>query len=108
VECPLRKLDNRVIVWPIYFDSSKSKAEGRKLPKRFAVESPKLDEIIYVARLLNLNPEPNFGARFSRCWWQETGYLVVDKVGSKNKTLIALANKIIELRKLNATSLRKV
>jgi signal recognition particle subunit SRP19 len=37
--------DRRVVVWPVYIDSKKSIAEGRKLPRTYCVEYPQMQEL---------------------------------------------------------------
>ena len=95
----MRKLENKCIVWPIYFDALKTRGEGRKVPKRFAIPSPKIEEIVEAAKTLNLNPKTNPEARYPREWWQKSGYVVLDKLKTKNETLLTLAKKMVELRK---------
>ena len=95
----MRKLRGQVIVWPAYFDASKTRREGRRLPRRLCVASPKLEEIVRAAEFLGLNPKPNFEARYPRAWWAEKGYVIVDKAESKGRTLQRLAEKVLELRR---------
>ncbi|MFH1328735.1 MAG: signal recognition particle subunit SRP19/SEC65 family protein [Candidatus Bathyarchaeota archaeon] len=95
----MRKKESKIIVWPVYFDISKTRSEGRRLPKRFSINTPRLDEIDEATKLLNLNPQVVPEARYPKFWWQKTGYIIIDKSYSKNKALKTLASKIIELRK---------
>jgi signal recognition particle subunit SRP19 len=94
----MRKLQNRIIVWPTYFDASKTQREGRRLPKKLCVASPKIEEVVKAAEILGLNPQPNFKARFPSAWWIEEGYVIVDKAESKSNTLRKIAKKILEFR----------
>ena len=94
----LRKLDGKCIVWLSYFDLAKTRSQGRKISKRLAFNSPHLDEIVKAAEILNLNPQLT-EARYSKFWWQKSGYVTLDKIGSKTRTLIELAKKMNEIRK---------
>ncbi|MHC1586842.1 MAG: signal recognition particle protein Srp19 [Candidatus Hecatellaceae archaeon] len=94
----MRKLPGKIIVWPPYFDASKSRREGRKLPRRLCVPTPHLSEIVRAAELLGLNPQFKPEARYPRSWWVESGYVVVDKLKSKQETLRRIAEKLAELR----------
>ena len=38
----MRKLDNQAIIWPVYFDVNKSRAEGRRVNRGQAVVYPKI------------------------------------------------------------------
>ncbi|RLF08314.1 MAG: signal recognition particle protein Srp19 [Thermoprotei archaeon] len=89
---------DRVIIYPCYFDSTKSEAKGRKVPKKLAFPSPKIDEIFQAAQELNLDPiiedkpHPSW-------WWEETSRISIRKVASKRKLLLMLAQKILEKRR---------
>jgi len=104
----LKKLGNKCIVWPTYFDSSKTRGEGRKIPKRLALESPRLEEVIEAANALKLNPKPNWEAKYPRSWWQKSGYVILDKPLPKSKILNLLAEKMVEIRKQKRIFTRKV
>ncbi len=95
----MEEKNKRIVIWPFYFDVNKSRSEGRKVPKRFAIPSPKIEEIVEAAKTLNLNPKTNPEARYPREWWQKSGYVVLDKLKTKNETLLTLAKKMVELRK---------
>ncbi|MEO2241633.1 MAG: signal recognition particle protein Srp19 [Euryarchaeota archaeon] len=89
---------DRVVVWPVYFDAERSRSEGRKVPKKLAVKNPRLREIAEVAEELGLNPEVQRDKRYPKRWWQDRGRLIVDKVESKRKTLLMIAEKLRERR----------
>lgn len=87
------------IIWPNYLDSTKTRKEGRKLAKKIAVESPKLQEIETAARVIRLNPTANPNATHPRTRWEKKGCVIIDKQYSKLKVLRSIAEKIRELRK---------
>jgi signal recognition particle subunit SRP19 len=89
---------SRVVVYPCYLDSNKSESQGRKIPKRLAVPSPKIDEILRAARDLNLDPIIEEKAH-PAWWWEETSRVSVKKVGPKREILVMIAKKIAEERK---------
>jgi signal recognition particle subunit SRP19 len=94
----MRKLKNRFVIWPQYLDASKSEREGRRVPKRVAVNSPSIQEICDATKILKLNPELKMDLRYPRTWWEKSGYLIIDRGGSKNQILKILAGKISTLR----------
>ncbi|MCX8176038.1 MAG: signal recognition particle protein Srp19 [Candidatus Bathyarchaeota archaeon] len=96
----MRKLEGKCIIWLAYFDVSKTRKEGRRVPKKLAIENLKTGEIIKAAETLNLNVKLKAEAKYPRAWWDKSGYVVVDKKETKNKTLMMLAEKILELRKI--------
>lgn len=44
------KDETRIIIWPVYLDSTKTKSEGRKIPREGSVKAPKLREISQAAK----------------------------------------------------------
>ncbi|HIQ24321.1 MAG TPA: signal recognition particle protein Srp19 [Pyrodictium delaneyi] len=87
----------RIVVWPVYIDSTASRGEGRKISLRDAVRKPRVEEIVEAAKRLGLNPEVE-EARYPRSWWENTRRVIVDKMGSKLATLKALATELRKLR----------
>jgi len=88
---------SKIIIYPVYFDYSKSRSEGRRVPRSLAVQNPSIDEIISVARELGLNPEVTLDVKYPRdtvC----KGRVVVDKYVSKQKTLQLIAKALREKR----------
>ena len=96
----------KLIIWPIYLDATKPREKGRSLPKRIAVENPKLQEIELAASTLNLNPEPKPTVAYPPTWWEKTGMILVDKKWSKTQTLQKLADKINEQRQKHPLPLK--
>ncbi len=89
--------NKRVVLWPANIDSSKSLSQGRKIPLSKAIENPSLSEIVMAARELGLDPEIEDKA-YSRMWWIEKRRVAVNKLESKRKTLIKIAETIKNLR----------
>ncbi|MGC8849842.1 MAG: signal recognition particle subunit SRP19/SEC65 family protein [Candidatus Bathyarchaeia archaeon] len=89
---------NKILVWPVYLDSSKTRREGRRIPLKMGVNSPRLSELIEAAEKLGLEPEPNPDAAHPRTWWNRTGYILVKGGLKKSKVLRVLASKISEMR----------
>jgi signal recognition particle subunit SRP19 len=93
----VRKLD-KAIIWPIYFDTSKTRKEGRRVSKNIAVQSPKIDEIKLAADKLGLENEVNFNAHFPKNHWSKTGMLLVEKKEAKEKIIQKLAKQLVKIK----------
>ncbi|EKQ50634.1 MAG: signal recognition particle 19 kDa protein [Methanobacterium sp. Maddingley MBC34] len=93
------KDENRTIIWPAYIDSAKSKSEGRKIPKKQSVNSPKIREITQAAKKLRLNPSVEKYKSYPSSWWEGSGRIIVDNKMSKREVLIKLSNLINGSRK---------
>jgi signal recognition particle subunit SRP19 len=86
------------VIWTVNLDSRKTRSEGRKIPKEFAVPNVKLAELIEACKELGLQFEVE-EKRYPKCWWEEGGRVVVPKTKSKIKLMIEIAKKIAEIRK---------
>jgi signal recognition particle subunit SRP19 len=97
----MRKLD-KAIIWPIYFDINKSRAEGRRVPKNCAVQSPKILEIKEAADKLCLQNEMNIEAHFPKNPWAKTGMLLIEKNEPKEKIIQKLAKQLLKIKSQQA------
>jgi len=89
---------NKIVLWPVYFDSTKTRLEGRKVPKSLATPSPRLEEIRKAMERVGLRPEIVPDAVYPSVPWQKTGLFVVPKKGSKVKTLRKIAKELLDVR----------
>ena len=87
-----------VILWPIYFDSTKTRSEGRRVPKKSAIPAPKLEEIEKAVKLLDFQPKIVSDASHPRFSWQKTGVVILPKKNSKNQLMKNITKKIQESR----------
>ena len=93
----MKKLD-KAIIWPIYFDINKSRAEGRRVPKSQAVQSPKILEIKEAADKLGLQNEIKLEAHFPTTHWAKSGMMLVEKKEPKEKIIQKLAKQLIKIK----------
>jgi signal recognition particle subunit SRP19 len=98
---------DKVVIWPVYIDSSRSRKEGRRISKKNAVSSPKLSELIGAAQELGLNPEPKSEAAHPRIWWEKTGFIFLKKKRKKSHYLLQLSHNIIQSRNQQPTLKKK-
>ncbi len=87
------KGDGKYVIWPIYFDRSITRYNGRKVAKKYAKDKPSAEDISKAAKSLGLNPvlEKDI-AHPSRCYKKE-GRVLIDKKDSKNKLLRQISNR---------------
>lgn len=95
---------DKVIIWPAYFDSTKTRKEGRKIPKKLAVPAPKISEMKEAADKLKLDCEivPDVG--YSKTPWMKTGMILVKKIETKNQIIKKIAKQLVKIREVAATS----
>jgi len=90
---------NKIFLWSVYFDASKSRTDGRRVPKKLAVSAPKLEELQVAAKRLGLQPEIVADAAHPSSPWRRTGLLIIPKKESKGKTVKDIAKELSDLRK---------
>jgi signal recognition particle subunit SRP19 len=93
----MRKQD-KAIIWPAYFDSAKTRKEGRRVPKNLAVQSPKILEIKEAAEKLCLKHEIAAETGYPKTPWFKTGMIMVEKKGSKEQIIKKIAKQLLKIR----------
>ena len=86
--------DKKLVIYPEYFDSTLSVKDGRKVPKKYAVPSPKLEDITKAAKLVGLKPIVEENSAYPGKWWKKSGRILVPKKYKKRKILLKMASKL--------------
>ena len=86
--------EDKYVVWPIYFDKSVSRLEGRKVSKKQAVEKPNIEDITKAAKSLKLNPVIEKDCCHPTRNWRKEGRVLIDKKDLKSKLLRQIANRL--------------
>lgn len=90
---------NKIFLWPTYFDTNKTRQEGRRVPKKYAVSAPKVEELLRAAKRLGLQPTVVSDAAHPSSHWVRSGLLVVPKKESKGETVTKVAKELVKVRK---------
>jgi len=85
---------DEIALWPVYFDSTKTRTEGRKVSKRLAKPRPTLEMIEKAVESLRIPYRVVPNAAYPRFPWEKRGLILVKKVKSKNKILKEVASKL--------------
>jgi signal recognition particle subunit SRP19 len=93
----MRKQD-KAIIWPAYFDQTKTRKKGRRVPKNMAVQSPKILELQEAAQKQGLRNEIVATAGYPKTPWAKTGMLLVEKKGSKEQVISRIAKQLLKSR----------
>jgi signal recognition particle subunit SRP19 len=98
----MRKQD-KIIIWPAYFDSSRSRIDGRRIVKSVSVASPKIAEIKEAVEKLGLSCElvPDVG--YPKMPWVKAGMLLVEKKRSKSETITMIGRQLLKIRSASQT-----
>jgi len=89
------KDEDKYVVWPIYFDKSVSRLNGRKVAKKHAVEKPNAEAIAKAAKSLGLHPVLEKESIYPARRWKKEGRVLIDKKDSKSKLLVQIANRLV-------------
>src|SRR5690348_3062411 len=71
------KGDRPIVLYPAYFDLGRTRDQGRRVAKRWAVESPTAQEVNVAAKALGLQPELEEGKAFPSTPWRKEGRVLV-------------------------------
>ncbi|MDK2795729.1 MAG: signal recognition particle subunit [Archaeoglobaceae archaeon] len=85
------------VIWVSNLEAKKTRAEGRKIARRFAVPNVRLQEIVQACKELGLSFEVE-NKKYPRSWWEEGGRVIIDGDKNKTKLMIEIASKILEIR----------
>ena len=99
--------DRIVVLWPQYFDASLSREEGRRVPAKYAVRDPTVEEIAQAARSLGYDAIIEKDAKYPARWWSTKGRVLVRKTASKQKILHAVSRRLAYMRAQKGESTRK-
>lgn len=85
----------KMVIWVANLEAKKSRSEGRKIAKKFAVPNVRFQELVQACKELGLDFQAE-KKKYPRCWWEEGGRVVVK--GQDRKIMIEIAKKIMEIR----------
>jgi signal recognition particle subunit SRP19 len=87
-----------IVVWPVYIDSTKTRSEGRMVPKSLAIDTPTAEEIYEVCKELALNPVSEPAKKLPATWWERPGRVLIAKKGRKVEMLKAISRALQKKR----------
>jgi signal recognition particle subunit SRP19 len=93
----MRKLD-KIVVWPAYFDATRTRKNGRRIPKNLAVPYPKITEIEDAVKKIGLEHEVRAEVGYPRAPLSKTGMLLVKKTEAKERTILRIAKQLSKIR----------
>lgn len=98
----MRKQD-KMVIWPAYFDSAKTRKDGRRVSKNLAVPSPKILEIKDAVEKLRLECEIVMDVAYPKTPWLKTGMLLAKKNEAKEQIINKIAMQLVKIRSVTAT-----
>jgi len=88
------KGERPIVLYPAYFDLGRSRQRGRRVAKKWAVESPSVEEVAAAARALGLAPTVEEGKAFPSTPWRKEGRVLVRADYYKTSVVRKVAERI--------------
>lgn len=87
---------DKLVIWPIYFDASRSREQGRMVSHQDAVNDPNLDMLITAALKSGFKPEIEREKKHPKTWHQDdaSGRILIAKSGPKSAALKRIAGAL--------------
>jgi len=88
--------DGFFVLYPVYFDSRATRAEGRRVPTSSAVPSPDAKELFAAAKAAGLEPVLEDEHPHPSRWYEKAGRVLVpeDAAQTKNDAILAVAEHL--------------
>ncbi len=83
-----------IVLYPAYFDLGRTRAHGRRVAKKWAVEFPTVEEIVSAAKALGLQPEVDAEKAFPSSHWRHDGRVLVRADYFKTSIVQKVAQRI--------------
>jgi len=83
--------DGFFVLYPVYFDSRATRAQGRRVPSPLAAPSPDAKELYAAAKAAGLQPVLEDEHPHPSRWFERAGRVLVPESGAKSKDDVILA-----------------
>jgi signal recognition particle subunit SRP19 len=88
-----------IIFWPQYFEAKRSRSEGRRVPKKLAIDRITSEDILKAAKRLGYVTQYEKNYKYPRTWWDNPGRVLIDTKGKKKlKVLFEVAKEIKKIQ----------
>jgi signal recognition particle subunit SRP19 len=85
---------DKLVIWPIYFDSTKTRSEGRMVSVEESVASPTVDDVMAAALKAGIRPEIEMEKKHPSTWQASSGRIIVPKSEPKTAVLKKIAKSL--------------
>jgi signal recognition particle subunit SRP19 len=89
----------KLVIWPLYFDSDRSRSGGRMVSSAEGVSNPALDAVIAAAIRSGFDPEVEREKRHPKTWHDSAGRILLPKREPKSLVLKKIAKNLKGKRK---------
>jgi signal recognition particle subunit SRP19 len=85
---------DKLVIWPLYFDSDRSRSQGRMVSSAEGVGNPTLDDLITAAIRSGFDPEVEREKRHPKTWHESAGRILLPKKEPKSLVLKKIAKNM--------------
>jgi signal recognition particle subunit SRP19 len=85
---------DKVVIWPIYFDSNKARSKGRMVCAKDSMSNPTIDDVIAAAIKAGFKPEIEREKKHPSTWHESSGRILVPKKEPKKAILKKIAGSL--------------
>jgi len=94
----MARKERPIVLYPAYFDLGRTRASGRRVAKKWAVESPTAEEVVTAAKALGLEPQLDAEKAFPTSHWRHEGRVLVRADYFKTSVVQKIAERIKKAR----------
>jgi signal recognition particle subunit SRP19 len=87
--------DKAWVLWPEYFDSSLTRAQGRKVKKSLSIPQPTTELISKACQSLGLENKVENEKAYPGRWYEKKGRVLVDRKLPKSKLLVKVGERLV-------------
>ena len=84
------------VLWPEYFDSTRTRLNGRKVSKSRAVPEPTLDQLVAAVRHLGLQYKAESEKSYPGNWVQKKGRVLVERSMTKGQLTAKVGEYLVK------------
>ena len=94
--------EKAIVLWPAYFDIKVTRGEGRRVPKRDAVEAPSAQMLFEAVKSMGLDCILELEKSYPRHWFKSGGRVLVEPKLGKTQLMNKVASKLKNMPKPKA------
>ena len=90
------------VIYPEYFEKSRSRSQGRRVSRNIASDEPTLKKLIFVCNKLNIEHQVQKDKAYPSNWWNQMGRVLIpidkeDKIPKEKllKQIAEITRKIV-------------
>ena len=91
--------EKAIVLWPTYFDQRATRGEGRRVPKRDAIEAPSAQMLFEAVKSLGLDCILELEKSYPRFWYRSGGRVLVEPKLGKTDLMDKVASKLKNMPK---------